>query len=276
MQDRARSFDAVADLYDEMRPRYPDALFDDLVALTDLLPGAQVLEIGVGPGVATRPLALRGLRIVGLEPGPALAAVARDNLAEFDSVEVRETTFEDAELAPESFDLVVSASAWHWVDPEIGPAKVAHVLRPGGALAVWWGHGALADDAVRAHSRAIHEHWAPDLAASRHGPPGGSTDDHLDDTVGRSRRSQIRTALAEQPWFEPLEPRHHPFQVTYDADTYVRLLDTYSDYRLLDPDIRRHLFDELVAMIETDHGGRVTRHYSATLFVARRNQVPAP
>ena len=56
----------------------------------------------------------------------------------------------------------------------------------------------------------------------------------------------------------------------------MRLLDTYSDYRVLDPDVRRRLFDELVAMIETDHGGRVTRRYSATLVLVRRNQVAAP
>ncbi len=207
MQDRARSFDTVADLYDEMRPRYPDALFDDLVTLAQVPPGAQVLEIGTGPGVATRPLALRGLRIVGLEPGPALAAVARDNLAEFDSVEIRQSTFEDAELAPASFDLVVSASAWHWVDQQIGPAKVAQVLRPGGHLAVWWGHGALADDRMRDDSRAVHERRAPELAASRHAMPGPTTDDHGDDARGRLRRSQIRQALVDQPWFVPLEPR---------------------------------------------------------------------
>ncbi len=276
MEDRARSFDAVADLYDEMRPRYPDALYDDLLALSEAPPGAQVLEIGSGPGVATRPLALRGLRIVGLEPGPALAAVARDNLAEFDAVEIRETTFEDAELEPASFDLIVSASAWHWVDPEVGPAKAARVLRPGGHLALWWGHGALADDRMRDDSRAVHERWAPELARSRHPTPGPTADDVGDDLVGRRRRSQIRASLTDQPWFEAVEARAHPFEATYDADAYVRLLDTYSDYRLLDPEVRRHLFDELVAVIESRHGGRVTRQYSATLFLVRRNQVAAP
>ena len=128
--------------------------------------------MGTGPGVATRPLALRGLRIVGLEPGPALAEVARDNLAEFAAVEIRQTTFEEADLEPESFDLVVSASAWHWVDPEIGPAKAARVLRPGGHLAVWWGHGTLADAQVLADSRAVHERWAPELAAVPPSPAG--------------------------------------------------------------------------------------------------------
>ena len=150
------------------------------------------------------------------------------------------------------------------------------MLRPGGVLAVWWGHGALADERVLADSRAVHDRWAPELARSRHPAPSPSADDTGDDLAGRRRRSQFRESMAEQPWFEPLEPRAHPFEVTYDAPAYVRLLDTYSDYRLLDPEVRHQLFDELMAMIEANHGGRVTRRYSVTLFLARRNQVAAP
>lgn len=44
-------------------------------------------------------------------------------------------SFEDfAESGP--FDLIVSATAFHWVDPSIGLAKAARLLRPGGWLAL--------------------------------------------------------------------------------------------------------------------------------------------
>ncbi len=259
MEDRAASFDTVADLYDEMRPRYPDALFDDLLELGRVPVGARVLEIGTGPGVATRPLAQRGLRIVGLEPGPALAGLARANLAEFEAVEIRQTTFEDAELEPDSFDLVVSASAWHWVDPEVGYRKAATVLRPDGALAVWWGHGELADPAQAAALHAISERLAPGLAARRHGGGGG-----------RLRKGEFTGRVAEQSAFQVVESRRHPFELTYDAVGYVRLLDTYSHYRLLADDVRARLFDELIVAIDTQYGGQVTRRYEAVLLLARR------
>ena len=58
------TFDEVADLYEAARPTYPPQLFDDLVSLAGLSPGARVVEIGCGTGQATLPLAERGLEIV--------------------------------------------------------------------------------------------------------------------------------------------------------------------------------------------------------------------
>ncbi len=92
--DRERlstTFDQAADLYQDARPDYPERLFDRLLEVTGLTAGDQVLEVGAGPGKATLPLVRRGLRITALEPGPALAARARANLADF-PVEVVETS----------------------------------------------------------------------------------------------------------------------------------------------------------------------------------------
>jgi SAM-dependent methyltransferase len=270
VQERARSFDAVADLYDELRPRYPDALFDELLSRSEAPPHAEVLEIGTGPGVATLPLAGRGCRIVGLEPGPHLAATARSRLADFPDVDIRETTFEDAELGDETFDLVVSASAWHWVDPAVGLEKAARVLRRGGSLGVWWGHGTVADPEVLADLRAVHERPVPDIAATRYAGQGRTADDRIDALHGRRRRSELDLAIGEQGSFAPAAMYPFPFDTTYDARQFVRLLDTYSDYRLLDPEVRQTLFDEVVGMLDRRHGGQVTRHYSPTLYLARR------
>lgn len=48
------TFDEAADLYDRARPRYPQALVDDLVRAAGLGPGSRVLEIGPGTGQLTR------------------------------------------------------------------------------------------------------------------------------------------------------------------------------------------------------------------------------
>ena len=75
-EDRERlrqTFDAAAARYDRVRPDYPEALFDDLVALTGLTPGDHLIEVGCATGKATRPLARRGFRITCVELGPELA-----------------------------------------------------------------------------------------------------------------------------------------------------------------------------------------------------------
>ena len=80
---RLRStFDAVATLYDQARPGYPERLFDDLVSLSGTGPGAKVLEISCGTAQATVPLARRGYHVLCVELGDNLATIARGKLAD--------------------------------------------------------------------------------------------------------------------------------------------------------------------------------------------------
>src|SRR5882724_8335849 len=131
-----KSFDEEALLYNKIRPRYPGALFSALMEITHLPLHAQLLEIGPGTGQATEPLAKRGYNIVAVELGANLAAVARESLKNYPNVQVITGAFEDAEFSTESFDLVYSATAFHWIRPEVRFAKPYDLLKPGGHLAV--------------------------------------------------------------------------------------------------------------------------------------------
>ena len=77
-----RLFDEVAELYDRVRPTYPDELFADLVAITGIHEGSSVLEVGCGTGQATRSLAALGFSVTAVEPGAGMAALARQRLSE--------------------------------------------------------------------------------------------------------------------------------------------------------------------------------------------------
>src|SRR5215813_13252791 len=131
-----RTFDQDADLYDKARPGYPAEVFDDLFAIARLTSASSILEIGCGTGQATRALARRGCRIVCVELGANMAAVARRNLAQFPGLEVITSDFESWDPRDTDFDLVIAATSWHWVDPEIRYQKAAQILAPGGTLAI--------------------------------------------------------------------------------------------------------------------------------------------
>lgn len=133
---RRMSFNADALTYQRGRPRYPDAIFELLTERCGLRPGARVLEIGAGTGLATGPLLAAGAHVVAVEPGDRLAAIlAADHACE--RLEIFVEDFEAADL-PGRFDLAVAATALHWLDPVTSTAKIAGLVRPGGWLAAWW------------------------------------------------------------------------------------------------------------------------------------------
>jgi SAM-dependent methyltransferase len=129
-------FDEIAAEYDRYRPAYPDELVDRACQVAGIGSGDHVLEVGCGSGQLTRSLVARGLRVTALEPGTSLLALARQNLDGAGEVEFVNAQFEDAPLPPGRFQAVFSASAFHWVDPEVSWQKTADVLAPGGTLAL--------------------------------------------------------------------------------------------------------------------------------------------
>ncbi len=133
----AATFDTAAELYEQSRPGYPPQLFDDLAVLLGAAARpVRALEIGAGTGQATRGLLARGWGVVALEPGRELARVAHRVLAGRGDVEIVGSTFEQWRGDDASFDLVLAATSWHWLDPTIAYAKAARLLRSGGTLAV--------------------------------------------------------------------------------------------------------------------------------------------
>jgi SAM-dependent methyltransferase len=126
----AESFGTEAERYDRARPCYPAALVDRLVAASR---GREILDVGTGTGIAARLFASGGCRVQGVEPDARMAEIARAR-----GIEVHVAKFEDWDAAGRQFDAVISAQAWHWVDPVAGAVKAASVLRPAGRLAVFW------------------------------------------------------------------------------------------------------------------------------------------
>ncbi|SRR6266567_4909645 len=130
-RDLGRVFNEAPELYDRVRPTYPDELFADLAAITGMDRGSSVLEVGCGTGQATRSLAALGCTVTAIEPGAGMAALARHRLAAFRDVEVETSAFEEWDDGGRRFDVLVSASAWHWVDPAVGWRRAHDLLHPG-------------------------------------------------------------------------------------------------------------------------------------------------
>jgi len=264
MQDRLQlrqTFDQDAPLYDEARPGYPEALFDDIVSLSGIPAQGRVLEIGSGTGQATVPMASRGYHILGIELGANLAAVARRNLEPYPQAQVYIGTFEDWPGEQESFDLVLSATAFHWIDPAISYQKTAQMLKPSGAIALFW-HVHVQSEASQGFFEAVQQIYQREVPEQieKYGPL----------LWPHEVAEPIKAEIEQTGLFGAVTVLRYRWDVTYDAASYLRLLDTYSNHRILDDQRRNRLFHGIADLINTRFNGRITKGYLALLYLAHR------
>lgn len=239
--------------YDAVRPTYPAALVDDVVAMVGA--SARVIEVGTGTAKATRLLAERGLTGVGVEADAAMAAVARQHLAPYPGWRVEVSDFEwwrptDGD-APA--DLVSSAQAWHWVHPQVGLWRAHRLLRPGGVLAVWWNLVAPDASPLRREIDAVYERTG---AGEIFGP-----------TI-EDEGSPFALAPSGVTFVDEAE-RLYPWTRTFTSGELTALLRTQSNHMLMDPGALDELLAAVAAVVDRA-GGTFDYPYVTRVWTAHR------
>ena len=214
-------YDPIAPRYDRARPTYPAALFDDIADYARLGEASRLLEIGCGTGQATLPLAERGCAIDCIEVGEKMAAIARQKLARFPKVSVLTADFETVALPARHYDLVYAATAFHWIDPAVAFSKPHRLLKPGGALALFWHRPALTTSAANLSmpSKRSTNASPPELIQDYKLPP------HPDDVT-----TEYAERIPASGLFHQLAIRKHYCVINYSAESYIDLLGTHSDH----------------------------------------------
>lgn len=251
-RSRAEAFGAVADLYDRVRPSYPPALFDALLGAGESRRAIDVLDVGCGTGIAGVVLAARGCNVLGVEIDGRMAAVARAK-----GLSVEETPFERWDDAGRRFDLLVCGQAWHWIEPHQGTDKAAHVLRPGGQIALFWNLGDPSP-AARERLAPVYAELEPEL-------------ENYSMVLGRQagREREGMAALEASGRFEDIRVREFPWQRTYTTAEWLGFLRTHSDHQVLDGPRLERLLTAVGEAID-DFGGSFEVEYEAVLVSARR------
>ena len=242
------TFNTAPVLYEDVRPGYPTELIRDVIDLSGLEDNNRVLEIGCGTGKATRPFAERRYELVCLDIGADLIAVARESLKEFPNVSFVEQAFEEWE-SNGKFDLIISATAFHWVDPKIRYLRASEVLKSNGFLAVFSNQHVRKDEGFFAESQSLYDKYYVPLTTNR--------PTHATDFPG------------VEAFQYPIK-RVYPWTQTYSSEQYIKLLGTYSGHIALSEENKRLLFEGITNLIETKYNGRITKCYEAVLDLRQR------
>jgi SAM-dependent methyltransferase len=247
-RSRAESFGAIAELYDRVRPSYPDELVDAL-----LEGGAhRVLDVGCGTGIVAGLLTRRGCEVLGVEVDERMAEVARTR-----GIAVEVAPFEDWDAGGRAFDLLVAGQAWHWIDPVAGAQKAAALLAAGGSIGLFWNFGSP--------PRELAELFAPIYARLAPGVESysvllGGSDARADTAVA---------GIAASGGFEAAQLRTFAWSRRHDTAQWLEILQTHSDHQALEPARREQLLGEIGEAVESI-GGTFEMPYEAVLVSARR------
>lgn len=254
---RRMSFDGDASSYQRGRPPYPDAVFEMLAARCGLRPGARVLEIGAGTGLATGPLLAAGAHVTAVEPGANLAEVLTA-VHGCDRLEVAVADFESADLTG-GYDLAVAATALHWLDPAGSTEKIGGLVRPGGWLAAWWTE--FGDRARPTEFRDRLEEVYRDLLP---GEPGYRLSrSHALDT------DRWRRQLTTGGWFGDVAVEVLTWQQSLTPQSARDLWSTFPNIAELAPADREQFLARLAAIID-DLGGQVDDPRLTVVYTAAR------
>ena len=254
----SRLFGSNPQGYANSRPHYPDWIFQRLRDDGALWQGASTLEIGPGTGLATQRLLEYGANpLLLVEPderfADTLMATSRPHDAD---CRVVHESFEMAELANHEFDLIVSATAFHWIEAIPGLQKMRRLLKPRGVVALFW--NVLQDlDKPDAFHDATASLLAP-LATSPSGAPK-SLPYALDRTA--------RQADAKAAGFNRIEYHESRWTHRITAQQVGELYEGFSHIQRLDPVARTSLLSRLVEVAESQFNGLVERNVTTSLYL---------
>lgn len=240
------SFEQVnATDYDELRPTYAPEAVRWMAERARLEPGSLVVDLAAGTGQLSRRFARLGLRVLAVEPADNMRAVLATNLPEVHAVS---GTAEDIPVGDGEADAVVVGNAFHHFDAEAAFAEIRRVLRPVGALALFWARTDEHPDGLRMGIREI------------------------DEVVERERGSSP-IVEAYRAWYVPpehvegfttLERRSFPTTRTMPSARLADLFATSSDIASLPEPQRGRLLERIA---------RLARDLPETLELAERSDM---
>lgn len=259
MDQYARTFNENAALYDEVRPGYPAQLYSDIQAFAGMSDTAKILEIGAGSGIATAGMASRwNAEITALEPGVQLLNLARHRCRMYAHVRFIQSTFEEY-ATDDRFELIVAATAYHWIDLAVKLLKPATLLTPNGVLAVFWANYLPGSADIFNEISAAYTCVHPSLT--------GIGDGH------RAMREKIQSRIDELKQTQGLEyAQHYEYTFTYPLTTegYVGLLKTFSDNAVCAPDAIEPFYQE-IRRIVARHGHTIMQPVLVNLELLRKS-----
>lgn len=242
--------------YDKYRPTYPDALYEKIFSYCNLNSDSKLLEIGIGTGQATEPFLKFGCNVTAVELGDRLSAFVADKYSDYKNFSVINADFSNYPVNSDAYDLIYSATAFHWLPADKKYNKVMNCLKSGGVLALFWNHPFpnRDNDETNIASKAVYDKYRPSNEKQ----------------IEFSEKDCIKYADELKAYgFADVEYYLFHRVRTLTTDEYLHLMNTYSDHRTLEPSVKACFENEMRRAIDSV-GGKLNIYDTIDLYLAKK------
>ncbi len=247
-----KTFGKASKLYDSARVGYSQNLINDVISSSRIPKNGKILEVGCGTGKATIMFGEKGYDILAIDISEDLVALARRNTPHLPNIHYDVVSFEDADLKPNSFDLIVAAQSWHWTDPKIRYKKAHKILKDSGVIAVFYKYQDDSKSAFVAEVRSLYRKHCPKFP------------DDFEQRQQHFGESAIASNL-----FGNLEERTYEIYFKFSKEKYVGLIQTLSYVAALEEEDKKRFLTDLSDLLEQERES-LSIPYKYTLIVARK------
>ena len=253
--DLRKTFNENEYNYDKARPDYPNELFEDVFNYVNLSESSNVLEIGIGTGQATLPFLNKGCNVTAVELGDKLAKYCQQKFAQFDYFDIINSDFIEADLPEKSFDLIYSATAFHWIPKDSGYAKIKALLKPNGLLVLFWNHPFVSNtsDETNLASMTVYKEYRPD----------DKTPIEFDIS-----KCQEQVRELQKYGFTDIKSKVYKRIRKLTSEEYVNLIKTYSDHNAMSEEVRTAFENDMKNAIDSV-GGVINIYDTLDLYLAK-------
>ena len=255
------TFDTAVSNYDKMRPGYVDELYQAIFKYIPIDGNSNVAEVGSGSGQATLPVLKTGCKLTAVEYGENFSELLKNKFKDFPKFSVVTGKFEEVSLDEGVFDLVFSATAFHWVPEKEGYEKVYRMLKKGGAFARFANRPRNCQNEPEL-GREIQELYN-DYYNKQHNIKSGTKKWFTEEDA------KAISLIPEKYGFTDIKYFLFYRERVFTASEYTKLLGTYSDHIAIEESIRKVFFSKIEDAINR-HGGTITISDTLDLELARK------
>ena len=159
MEEKALHFDDNSNIYDDVRPGYPQEIYNEIATHKDINHNSRILEIGAGNGIASQEIYKNWKsNMVLVEPGENLCKLLDKKFKENKDIRIENTTYEDFKNEY-PFDVIISATAFHWLDLSIKYKKSFELLKDDGLLIVFWNNYGIQNEEIGERIQQVYNKY---------------------------------------------------------------------------------------------------------------------